>query len=347
MVGHVAHVTERDSLPLAGHWVVLHEVTPAGGGAVDSARTDRAGRYRLQAAGQDTTAGFLVSASFGGIAYFSEPLRFPAVRVDTAPALAVYDTSSTSPTIALAQRLLVVRDREPDGSRRVIELLILANAGRETRIAPDTTRPVWFGRLPQGALQFEVGDSDMSERAVLRHGDTVLVVAPIPPGERQLLVSYVLPGSARELVIPFDHAVQRVNVMLEDTTATIEGAALTLRGFDELENLIVRRFGGENLPAGSTVVVRFGRQPLSLPALWWTLVPLAALAMAWAFLRWWRRSASPRPSPAEANDVEILAAQIAALDAEFAQHASDEYRRRRAELKERLAATLARGGTRA
>ncbi len=135
--------------------------------------------------------------------------------------------------------------------------------------------------------------------------------------------------------------------MLEDTTATVAGAGLTLRGHDELETFMVRRFGGENLPAGSTVVVRFGRPPLSLPALWWTLVPLAALAMAWAFLRWWRRSASPRPSPAEANDVEVLAAQIAALDAEFADRPSDEYRRRRAELKERLAAALARGRTRA
>lgn len=339
MVGTVVRGVGADTVPLTEHWAVLHQVTPLGGGPVDSARTDRLGRYRLAAEGADTTARYVVSVGFGGIAYFTEPLRFPAVRADTAAPLIVYDTSSTAPAIRLAQRHMVVRDREPDGSRRVIELLVLANDGTRTRISPDSTRPVWVGRLPAGAIRFDMGESDMDERAVLKRGDTLSVIAPIPPGERQLLVSYVLPASARTLVIPFDQPVERVSLMLEDTAATVDGGALTLRGFEELDELVVRRFGGADVATGSPVVVRFSSVPFAPTALWWLVVPVAAVAMAAALIRWWRRTAPARA----ADDPEVLAAQIAALDAQFETGATDEYRRRRAELKRRLHAVLARG----
>ncbi len=335
VTGRVVRVTERDSVPLPGQWAVLHEVTPAGGGPVDSARTDAAGRYALRAAARDTLARYLVSVSYAGIANFTEPLRFPSVRSDTAGVLAVYDTSSVAPPIRLSQRHLVVREREADGSRRVIELWVLENAGRRTRVAPDTTRPVWQGLLPAGAIQFEVGESDMSDRAVFRHGDTVSVAAPVPPGERQLLVSYLMPRTMRELVIPFDQPVGRVNVMLEDTTATVEGP-VTLSGVEELERLLVRRYEGEKI-AGGAVVVRFGQAPFSPAAYWWVPVLIAALAMAGSLVWWWRRT---QAAPVAADDPQVLAAQIAALDAAFTDVDSDEYRRRRAELKDRLSRVL-------
>lgn len=335
--GSVVRVTERDTLPLAGAWAVLHEVTLAGGGPADSARTDGRGRYRLEAAARDTAARFVVSVRHDGIAYFTEPLRFPAARRDTAEVLAVYDTSSAAPPIRLAQRHLIVREPAADGSRRVIELLVLENRGRRTRIAPDSTRPVWRGALPAGALQFEVGESDLSDLAVRRWGDTIAVLAPIPPGARELLVSYIVPSPARRLAIPFDQDVDRVNLLLEDTSAVVDSGPLTLAGLETLERLVALRYMGEHVAAGTVVSVAFSAAPFRWQTLSGILAALAALAMGVVLLRWWRAGARPAVAPA---DAETLAARIAALDAEFEGRETDEYRRRRAELKQQLSEAL-------
>ena len=79
----------------------------------------------------------LVEAEFGGIAYFTNPFIWSDPPPDALETLLVYDTSSTAPPIDLAQRHVVIRTGDaPDGSRRVIELVVLANRGRRTRIAP-------------------------------------------------------------------------------------------------------------------------------------------------------------------------------------------------------------------
>ena len=46
VTGRVVSVAGADSTPVAGAWAVLHQVSLRGGAPVDSALTDRAGRYR-------------------------------------------------------------------------------------------------------------------------------------------------------------------------------------------------------------------------------------------------------------------------------------------------------------
>jgi hypothetical protein len=342
VTGRVVRVSDADSTPVAGVWAVLHQVTMTGGGPVDSTRTDRGGRYQLQVAKRDSTAVYIVSASYAGIAYFTRPLHaLGGASAGTAEPLAVYDTSSTSPQVTVAQRHVIVRRPEPDGSRHVLELLVLRNAGARTRISPDTARPVWQGVLPRGALQLEVGESDVSSEAVYRRGDSIAVAAPVPPGDKQVVVSYILPRSSRRFDMTLDQPVARFNVLAEDTAATLEGDALDRMGGQSIEGTSFVRFAKNDVGPGVHVVVAFTRGAASLASWWWLVVGLAAAAMLGGLLVVWRRTRLVPASMIPA-DADTLAAQIAALDEAAEQRPEataaerDAYQRRRAELKARL-----------
>lgn len=341
--GRVLEIRGHDSLPLGGIWAVLHHVTTAGGAPVDSGPTDGAGWYRLRAPVRDTAAVYFVSARYRSIAYLTLPLRATRQRIDSVGVLLVYDTSSTSPPIELAQRHLVIRHAESDGSRRVLELMVLRNGGTNTRIAADTSQPVWTGRLPEGVLQFQVGESDVSAETVIRRGDSVVVVAPLPPGEKQLVLTYLLPGNASQVALPTDQSIGQLNVMVEDSAASVAGGPVVAMGAESFEGATFLRFEGRDVPGGTPVLLRFGRVPWSARNLWWIVVALSALALVGALVVWWRRA--DQVSPAGADDVEALAARIAALDASQETRRDPGYAARRAELKRRLEAALA-GATR-
>ncbi|NIQ29497.1 MAG: hypothetical protein GTN89_03770, partial [Acidobacteria bacterium] len=77
-------------------WVVLHRVSRAAAGPVDSQITGAAGVFRLRDPMPDTGASYVVSAEFGGIAYFTNPFIWSDPPPDALETLLVYDTSSTA-----------------------------------------------------------------------------------------------------------------------------------------------------------------------------------------------------------------------------------------------------------
>ena len=331
-------VAGTDSTAVAGEWAVLHRVGQASGEPIDSVRTDRRGRYRVSAPERDTLATYLVSVRYYGIAYFTEALSGAMELPDSFPTLAVYDTSSTAP-VELLERHVIIRPAAPDGTRRMVELFVLANYGHQTRIAADTARPVWQLELPAGATELEFGAGDVSEMALSFEDGRLRLAAPLPPGERQLLVGYLISSSVRDLTIPLDQPVTRFHLLLEDSAAVAVGA-VSPRGWEDLEGIPFRRFTGDSLPAGAPVVVRFpepagARTEFAL----WLIVPAVALVLGVTLVRWLRRS----PAVAHArDDAGSLAAEIAALDARYSGREDQTYRRRRAELKARLTVVLDR-----
>lgn len=346
--GRVVSVTGSDSTPVAGAWAVLHQVSLRGGAPVDSVRTDRAGRYQVLAPIRDTTTVYIVSVRYAGIAYFTRPLHAArgAVR-GTAETLAVYDTSSTRPVVELAQRHIIVRRPGADGARSVLELVVLRNTGERTRISPDTSRPVWQGMLPAGAIRLEVGESDVSAEAVYRRGDSLAVAAPVPPGEKQVVVSYVLPRARRALDLMVDQPVERLNVLVEDSAATLAGDALERMGNETIEGASFVRFARNDVAPGAHVLVRFPRAGFSAGSLWWVVVGLAGAGLATGLVLAWRRT-QPAVATALPADPNLIAAEIAALDAAFEQRPDPTpedraaYQRRRAVLIARLEELLSR-----
>lgn len=339
VTGRVVRVTGPDSLPVAGAWVTLHRVTAREGGLVDSARSDPRGRYAVRAAAPDTTALYVVSVMHHGIAYFTRPVHSLGRRVDTADVLTVFDTSSVAPPVTTAQRHIVVRQASADGSRRVVELIVLSNAGYLTRIAQDTSRPVWQGALPRGAFQLEVGESDVSSEAITVRDGRLAVSAPIPPGEKQVVVSYLLPGAVSEVDLVADEPVPRLNVLVEDSAATVVSGQLMPLGFEQMEGVSFARFDGAVTEPGARIRVSFARRGVSPGSLWWLIVVLTGVAFVVAFVLRAQRPATQR----ELTDSVALAAQLDAVNAALAadpplpEAERAAYQRHRAMLEQRLA----------
>jgi hypothetical protein len=346
--GHLFAVIEGDTVPMRNHWVTLHEVTSAGGRVVDSVRTDALGVYFLRSPARDTTAMYLSSVSFRDIAYFSDPVRSAAFTSDTASTLFVYDTSSVGPPIRVVERHVVVRAPEVDGSRSALEVLVLENLGSRTRVTSDTANPVWQGAIPDGALGFEVGPSDISAAALYRRGDVVALAAAMPPGpanQRRVVFGYILPRGMRDLVIPVDQDVGRLQVLVEDPAVEMLGGPLRPQGAEFMEDVQFMRFDGTDLIAGADPSFRLSGGSRSLPVLLWLILAMSAVAMAVVFTVWLRR---PRIATVLGGDLDVLAAQVAALDERFAAKGAnpseaerEAYRAERDALKAKLSEALA------
>ncbi len=343
VAGRVVRAGDRDTTPVGGARVVLHRIGRMAQGPLDSARTDARGRFRFRFS-PDSGSVFLVSAHRHGIEYFSPPLHPNPLRPDTALVLPVADTSADAP-VAVEARHVVVGAPGEDGARRVLDLLVLRNPGDRTRVPPDSLRPSLVERLPDRAAGAELGESDFSPSAIDFRGESLLVFAPIAPGEKQVLVQYILPGDAGEVTLRPVHDVATLNLLLEETGVRVRAEGLAPADSQLIEG---RRFQTWRGPArgGEPVVLAFRD-----PRLRWTVVlaalvgamGLALVATAWRLRR--------RRVPAPATPVAQLLEAIARLDAEFqgregevGPEAWSRYREERGRLKGQLEVALAGNG---
>jgi len=266
--------------PLAGHWVVLHEIQPHGrGGPIDSMRTGPGGRFTLTIPRVDTAAMYVASSWYEGIAYFSEPVPPGRSAVALQP-IRVYDTASTGPPIRLDRRLVTVTHPAKDGTRSVLELLMVTNPGVATRVTNDTAKPTWAGALPHGVMQFQVGQGDLSGDAVGLRGDSVIVVGPIPPGDaKQLTYSYNLPATADGLALRIDQPTSEFDLLLEDTTTLVSAAGLEPGDVQVVDQRHFASYRGRDLGPPLTIALTFPRKGLRVESLEPYVVALVALAL--------------------------------------------------------------------
>ena len=236
---------------------MLHRITRGGGGPVDSVRTDRAGRYTFRMGEADSTALYVVSGWFAGIAYFSEPVQLAGRPAAELAPLVVYDTTSRGPPVFVLQRVLTIARPKDNGTRDVLEIVRLHNPGAATLVSADTLRPVWTGALPHEAIQWQVGESDVSAQTVVRRGDTVAVLAPLAPGEagKQISYGYVLPADVTTFYVPVDQPTGELDFLIEDTAAVVTAPALQRLGVDSIEGRWFARYRTGPLAAGVVVSI--------------------------------------------------------------------------------------------
>lgn len=289
---------------------------------------------------------YMASTTYRGLTYFSD-VRTARDTGGPLNPLVVYDTSSTGPAIGVAQRHIVIRGGDGGGRRSVLELVALANDGGRTRIAGEPPRPTWVGRIAAGAEHFEVGQGDVSSEAVRLVGDSVVVTAPIPPGVKQLVFTYDVPGTD-ELRLPIDQPADRLLILASDTAAVVTGGPLMRRGTEVFDDTQFAVFSGTAAAAGDDMVFRFSRRrimPLTATAV---IAGVAALLLLLAIpLLTRRQPAGARAGPPETP--EALARAIAVLDAGHERGPRSPadvaaYQSQRAALKQRLTDLLARRG---
>lgn len=336
-----------DAVPLAGTTVVLHRISREAQGPLDSARTDAGGRFRFRFQA-DTTSLYIVTARYQGIEYFSNPLATNPARPDSAVVLQVFDTSSTQPVHTEARHIVIAKPAD-DGTRTVVELLVLSNPGDVTRVARDSLGSTWHALIPPQAVGFSAEDGDLSAGAVDRNMDSVLVLAPLAPGERQITIQYHLPPNAGRLEYRFDEADNGVNVLVEEPEATVTGGTLApTDSVSVIQGRPFRHFNGV-VDSGDVVVVSVPT-PFRLSSTWLiALIALVGVALLAGIVRVFGRVA-PRPAVGAGSageSIDDLLARLARLDDELEGLPEDGDERsalsaERHALKAQLAAALAR-----
>jgi hypothetical protein len=272
--------------------VVLHAITPERQGPVDSLTAGADGRFRLHAP-LDTAATYLVTAQWDGVAYFARPLTAAEVREGAVVIVAVADTSSAQPVALLTRHLVVAAPEEP-GLRQVMEVIALRNPGPATRSAPDSLAAAYSLPLPAGATDLTGVEGDFSLRAVRLADGRLDILAPIPPGESRLLITYHLEGGSSAL--RFDTPADSIEVWLEEAAARVEGPGLRRLPVEDVGGgAVLAGWGAVGLPAGTAVILRFPGS--ATPGSRWLLPALVAIVGIGLALATARALAHRKPAP--------------------------------------------------
>jgi hypothetical protein len=351
VAGRVVTPGPQREIGIPGAMVTVHRVGPDSAGALDSARTDAAGRYtiRYRRFGSDEAV-YFAAAMHDGIAYFSSPLRGTRASADDAE-ITVFDTSSAPIAFTVQGHHVVVSAPKPDGGRDVVEVYELSNDTTVTAVGRDSLAPIWSAPIPHGATSFVAGQGDVAPVTLSRRGDRVALTAAFGPGVKQLSYSYTLPPGAFPLTLTLERPTSVLEVLLEEAGAQVRAPLLRSMGEAETQGRRFKRFLAQGPPQGTAI--RIDVPTTSADLRMRVLVGLAvviALAMVAALARALTRR-GPRAAEVRRtaeSSADALAAAIAALDARReagdAALTGERYAHERAALKARLSAALAADG---
>lgn len=346
-------IADAEPSPVRDQWVVLHRVGADRAGPLDSVLSAADGRFRFryQASGS-AEALYFVSAMYGGIAYFSPPLRSAVVRGGDADVL-VYDTTNDTSSLRVQGRHIVVPQAR--GSRREIaEIFEIENQGARTVTARDTA-PLWAVALPEAAESASVAPGDISAAAVRFTRGRAALFAPLSPGVRQIVFTYLLPNEAFPVSFPLLRPTPVLEILLEDPRGRAAGVPLREVDAATIEGRTFRRLLAQDLAATAVVRIDIPPPPGQNRRVLVAVTVAVAAAMLIALALWFSSGKGGMPNTARPassgthaeSEVERLVAELAALDARHersAPHGADvdaEYQRRRAALKQQVERALA------
>ena len=349
--------------PAVGTWVTLHRVGKDTAGPIDSLRTDAKGQYRFRFTPFGASDGvYFASTTWGGIAYFTPPLKAVDSRGDDAE-ITVFDTTSVRFQLTVKGRHLIVGKADTTQFRTVIEVFELSNDSLRTLVATDTTSPMptWSVSIPASALDVRANEGEISPDAFVAGPGRVSVYAPIAPGIKQVAFSYKVPTSSFPLSMRAEGGAVVFEVLLEEPQGFVTGKGFANVDPVTLEGRNFRRFLSQDVQANAELIIELPSSALPGRNLYIAglLVAIGMLMMV-VLMRSMQRRASQRiaveptmrPRESDAPWHERLAQEIAALDETYARIADPSemvqkaYDTRRSELKGALSAALADLSTR-
>ena len=316
--------------PLTEGFVVLHQVSDESSGEIDSVQVARDGSFEIPLPNMpdhtDPPEIFFASVEYRGLLYFG-PAVTDAVQLDSLYQIQAYDTLSVPPggaPIPLSARNLFLEKSE-DGWTAT-DVFQLRLDGNRTLFSPQED-VVWAYSLPSSAVDFQVGQADMAPDAIRFQNGRVEVYAPLPPGERYLMVHYRIPEG--DFVLPMPGTTDEMVILVREPAPIVDFPPLALLSPVELEpGNAFRRYSAENL-VDSEVRAQVAPEPWTLPAEWLGLMVTGLLGAA-GILGYRRRGrvAEDRRPSSEKPSREQLLNTIARLDEEFQRKGDDSVRTR-------------------
>ena len=226
-----------------------------------------------------------------------------------------YDTASVPPggaTLPLSARNLFLEEGA-DGWIAT-DVFQLNNEGGRTLFSPEDG-VVWGYPLPPGATNFELGQGDLAPEAVQFLEGRMEVSAPLPPGERFIMVRYRLPNP--DFSIPMPGRTLRMELMLREPAPPAEFPPLDMTEPVELEpGNVFRRYAADDV-VDAQIQAQFAPAPFDMPAEWMGLLVAVVLGAAGVIGYRLNRKVKSSSERTRLPSREEVLLSIAELDEEF------------------------------
>ena len=302
---------------------VLHRVSMEQAGEVDSVVVASGGDFEFRIDRPPSVSAqteiLFASVRYEGVLYFG-PAVTEADQLDSLYVVNVFGAEAApvegSPLPVTVRNVFLERWEE---GWRVTDLFQILNAGERTLVVAEDG-VVWSYPLPPGATSLELGQGDLPPDAVTFEEDRVTVRAPLPPGERMLLIRYELPTLEAEFPAP--RVTETFDLLVREPAPTLDVAGLKPIGVVAFgAESTYRRYSAVDL-MDAVVSIEEGSEG-GLPSMGLFAALLATLLGGvglFAYLRpSVRPSGSPRPVAAMPHDQrEALVLEVARLDESLA-----------------------------
>jgi mono/diheme cytochrome c family protein len=316
------------------------------------------GTYQFEGVELASERKFLVSAEYGQATYISNLASVEEGTSEIALDVTVYDTTSDLSDLTV-ERLHIFFEFAEQEIVQVVQLFIFSNAGSKTIIPYHEGGPVVEFALPEGAMNLQFQDGVLGERYIQTPTGFADTVAVRPgTGEYQVLFAFEMPYKRKlELVQPINMPVEAAVVMLPEDGVKVRSNVLVDEGPRPVQGRTLRIYSASNLEAGSMLDINLSGGlgsgfSLTSDSNTSLVIGLGAfglvmiMAGVWIFFRnqGQGKTSDLEDEPDEESelyaehDTESLMDAIIALDDLYSdgQLPEEAYRKRRAELKERL-----------
>jgi hypothetical protein len=276
---------------------------------------------------------YFASIDYEGVLYFGSAIT-TLEQLDSLYVIDVYQAEEVpSEGVILPLEVRTMFIEFAGGEWVVTDLFALANRGTRTLVAEEDG-VVWSYPLPPGATQAELGEGDLPPDAVTFERGRVLVRAPLPPGDRVLMIRYRLESLGSTIPAPGSTEVFEMLVKEPAPPLRVEG----LEAVDVVAlgpESSYRRYGGTALVDLDLTIIE--TEEGSPPPLEWFAV-LTAMVLAALGVFGYVRPVGPVPAgPGLRLGREALIFQVALVDDALVEAAEAGAR---SELLERRAALL-------
>jgi mono/diheme cytochrome c family protein len=322
----------------------------------DTTTPQEDGSYTFENVEMSPERRFLVSAEFGQATYISSLASMDEGTSQVALDVTVYDTTSDLSDLSV-ERLHIFFEFTGDETVQVVQLFIFSNDGNNTIIPYHEGGPVVEFALPEGAMNLQFQDGVLGERYLQTPTGFADTIAIRPgSGEYQVLFAFDMPYKRKlDLVQPINLPVEAAVVMVPEDGVKIRSDVLVDEGPRPVQGRTLRLYSASDLEAGTmlemslsgglgTGFTLISDSNTSLVIGLGSFGLVMILAGVWLFFRNKGKTGDledeleDEGDPYPEDDAESLMDTIIALDDLYSEGKlpEDAYRKRRAELKERL-----------
>ena len=288
--------------------VLLHRVSPDEAGEVGSASVGAGGEFQFLLPSLPSVEAedvYFASVEYEGVLYFGSAIT-TAEQLDSLYEIRIYraeEVPSEGVSLPIEVRNMFL---EFTGEAWfATDLLVIANRGTRTLVAEEGG-VVWSYPLPPGSTEPELGESDLPPDAVTFEAGRVRVSAPIPPGDRVLMIRYRLEALGSS--IPAPGSTELFELLVREPAPQMEVEGLSPLDVVGLNGSSYRRYGGSELV--DVVLTLIETEAQSPPPVQWLAV--LALGGFLAYMRPRRRGAAMVQAPD--LDREALILEVARVD---------------------------------